>query len=69
MNPKKRLLTEEEAKQLSPLKAIRQGCLECMNFQTHEITMCPSTECAFHQYRFGKNPKRKGQGNITNLKK
>lgn len=40
-----------------PLKAIRAKCLDCV-YDAHEVKLCPSTDCALHPYRFGKNPFR-----------
>jgi len=44
---------------LSPLKAIRIKCLDCMGYQPIEVVMCPcsgseSTLCSLFQFRFGK---------------
>ena len=40
----------------SPIKAIREKCLECCCWQQGEVKMCPSTDCALYPFRFGKNP-------------
>ena len=47
---------------LTPLKAIRKKCLDCSCWQPKEVKLCPHTECSLFQYRFGKNPNRKGIG-------
>jgi hypothetical protein len=39
----------------SPLKAIRQNCLEC-NGTANEVKLCPCTSCPLWPFRFGKNP-------------
>ena len=46
----------------SPVKAIREFCIECMggrgcgnNYSTL-ITECASSSCALYEFRFGKNP-------------
>lgn len=39
----------------NPLKAIREKCLDCV-YNAHEVSMCVSTNCALHPFRFGKNP-------------
>lgn len=44
--------------QMSPLKAIRANCLECVG-TAHEVKLCPCTKCALYPFRFGKNPYRK----------
>ena len=47
---------------LTPLKAIREKCKNCMCDNVKEIRECPITDCSLYQYRFGKNPNRKGIG-------
>jgi len=49
---------------LTPLKAIRKKCLDCSCWQPKEVKLCPHTECSLFQYRFGKNPNRRGIGNL-----
>jgi len=49
-------------KRLTPLKAIRQKCLDCAAGQPKEIRLCTIVKCPLYQYRFGKNPNRKGIG-------
>ena len=51
-------------KRLTPLKAIRAKCLDCSGGQPSEVRECPDTECSLYPYRFGKNPNRKGIGNL-----
>jgi len=46
----------------TPLKAIREKCLECSNYQPLEVRLCTHTECALYPYRSGKNPNRAGIG-------
>ena len=41
--------------QREPLKAVRQYCLYCANNQPIEIKKCPSKNCPFYFFRFGKN--------------
>ena len=43
----------------SPLKAIREKCLDCTYGQTNEIKLCPVTYCPLYPFRFGKNPYNK----------
>jgi hypothetical protein len=52
----------EEVMDLTPLKAIRQKCLQCSNWQPIEVKHCPVEACALTPYRFGTNPERKGVG-------
>lgn len=47
-------------KRLSPLKAIRAKCLDCMVYQPKEVRLCDAVDCSLHSFRFGKNPNRKG---------
>lgn len=55
-------LDAEQVKNLTPLKAIRQKCLDCSGFQPKEVRLCPAVDCPLFQYRFGRNPHRKGIG-------
>jgi hypothetical protein len=43
----------------SPLKAARRHCLWCCNGSANEVSLCPSTRCAHHPFRFGRNPDEK----------
>ena len=48
-------------KHKSPLKAIREFCIECVGGRENEgclkyIENCGSPECAVFDFRFGKNP-------------
>ena len=43
-------------KTLTPIKAIRAKCKDCMCDQVREIELCPITDCALYPYRFGRNP-------------
>jgi hypothetical protein len=47
---------------LSPLKAIRFQCIECMGFSAFEVKKCTSVLCSLYPYRLGTNPDRKGIG-------
>jgi hypothetical protein len=47
---------------LSPLKAIRAKCLDCMCDQPSEVRLCPCENCALYPYRMGHNPNRTGIG-------
>lgn len=53
-------------KKLTPLKAIRKNCLNCMGDSFREVKLCPSNDCPLFNYRFGKNPARKGIGGKIN---
>ncbi len=52
---------------LSPLKAIRHNCLECVSWSAHEVKHCTAKLCPLYPYRFGKAPGHKGKGNAVNL--
>lgn len=42
----------------SPVKAIRQKCLECGEGSANEVKLCPVERCPLYPFRFGKNPYR-----------
>lgn len=42
---------------LTPIKAIRQKCLECSCGQVSEVRLCPIKNCPLYPYRLGKRPK------------
>jgi hypothetical protein len=52
---------------ISPLKAIRQHCIDCSGGSRAEVRNCSITDCSLHAFRFGYNPKRKGLGRIQNF--
>lgn len=52
---------------MTPLKAIRAKCLDCMCGSSYEVTLCPSKDCPLFTYRDGHDPARKGMGKISNL--
>ena len=47
---------------LTPMKAIRLMCVECVGWATHGPKSCRDLLCPLHPYRTGHNPKRKGIG-------
>ena len=47
---------------LSPLRAIRLNCLECVCWAPSEVKNCASKLCSLYPYRLGTNPERKGIG-------
>jgi hypothetical protein len=49
MNPRKN-------RKLTPMKAIRQKCLDCCCGSKKEVRLCPSDDCSLWPYRFGKRP-------------
>jgi hypothetical protein len=57
-------------KKMTPLKAIRSKCLDCMGGSWHEVTLCAIRECSLYEFRFGRNPSLKGKrGNGEALRK
>ena len=51
-------------KRPTPIKAIRAKCLECSNDQPGEVRECVIPGCPIYTFRMGKNPNRKGIGNL-----
>jgi len=51
-------------KRLTPIKAIRAKCLECQGGRPSLVRNCESVDCPLYMYRMGKNPARKGIGNL-----
>ena len=51
---------------LTPIKAIREFCLECAGSRA-EVKRCENEKCALFPYRLGKNPMRKGIGGLKSL--
>jgi hypothetical protein len=45
-------------KRLTPIKAIRAKCLDCMGGSSKEVKLCNIPECSLYLYRLGKNPAR-----------
>lgn len=43
-------------KVLTPIKAIREKCLNCVCGSAHEVKLCPCNDCSLYPFRFGKNP-------------
>ena len=43
-----------EAKRRSPLKSIRQYCIECAGDNMAEVKRCHLADCPLHPYRMGK---------------
>ena len=49
----------------TPLKAIRQKCLDCSGNQPKEVRFCPCTDCPLFSHRLGRNPARQGIGRLS----
>jgi hypothetical protein len=43
---------------LTPLKAIRLHCIECMGFQKRFVNECTSTLCPLYPFRTGRTSRR-----------
>ena len=43
-------------KVLTPLKAIRERCIDCSGYQLKEVRLCTATHCPLWPYRMGKRP-------------
>ena len=50
---------KEDAKILTPLRAIRAKCLECSAGSPKEVRECVMLDCPLYPYRLGKSPNRK----------
>jgi hypothetical protein len=48
--------TPKEKLNKSPLKSIREKCLDCCCHQYSEVRECHITDCPLWPYRMGKNP-------------
>ena len=46
--------TEKLAKDLTPFKAIRAKCLDCMSWQEAEVRRCEVAKCPLWPYRMGR---------------
>ena len=43
----------------TPMKAIRERCLDCSGGSVKEVRECPIDNCPLHPYRFGHRPTEK----------
>lgn len=41
---------------MTPIKAIRAKCLDCVAGQVVEVRLCPSSDCPLYPFRMGHNP-------------
>jgi len=62
-----RWLEKTQNVSLTPMKAIRKNCLECVGWVTQEVDLCQSPLCALFPYRFGKEPNSTRKGNAGSL--
>ena len=53
-------------KRVSPLKAIRAFCLECVGYSADEVRLCTAGDsCPLFKFRFGKN--KTGKNNASQV--
>jgi hypothetical protein len=57
----------KENSQKTPLKSIREKCLDCCGHQYSEVRECHITDCPLWSFRMGKNPFH--QRNMTDEQK
>ena len=50
---------KEDAKILTPLRAIRAKCIDCSAGSIKEVRECVMLDCPLYPYRLGKSPNRK----------
>ena len=41
---------------MTPIKAIRLKCLDCMCGNAMEVKLCPAKDCSLYEFRLGHNP-------------
>lgn len=44
---------------MSPIKAIKEKCLDCCCGNKHEVDVCGIKDCPLFPFRKGKNPNKK----------
>ena len=54
---------------LTPLRALRNRCMDCCNWSTQEVKLCPAEDCAAWPFRLGRDPSKGGHGNKAHFKK
>lgn len=45
-----------DEEKISPIKAIKQNCIECCCGDRNEVKLCPVTKCPLWPFRLGHNP-------------
>ena len=43
----------QKTKTLTPVKAIREKCLDCCAWSKREVKLCVCTDCSLYPFRFG----------------
>ena len=56
-----RTKTGMQTRRISPLRAIRLQCLECVCWQAKEVELCQSPNCSLFPFRFGTDPGRRAK--------
>ncbi len=51
----------------TPLRAIREKCIECSGDNRAEAANCQVSDCALFIYRMGTNPRRRRVGRVKNI--
>jgi hypothetical protein len=52
-------LSNSGKKRLSPLRAIKMFCWECVGYNTNEVKDCKGEDCPLYRFRFGRNLTKK----------
>ena len=69
---KEQILAECEQygiQKISPIKEIKEKCIDCCCGQKKEVEICGVPECALYPFRFGKNPFTNKTVNLTEEQK
>ena len=56
-------------KELTPLRALRNRCLDCCNWSVEEVKGCLAEDCAAWVFRSGRDPSRKGTGDASQMRR
>jgi len=48
-----------QTKVLSPIRAIREKCLNCCNWSSAEVERCEAQDCPLYPFRLGADPGRR----------
>lgn len=56
-----KMIQDTESGKLTPLRAIKWHCLDCVCYDRNEVKMCENVNCPLHAFRFGRNPRHKGR--------
>ena len=52
---------------MTPIKAIRLKCLDCMCGSSYEVKLCPCKDCSLYRFRLGHNPNIKRKNDNADL--